>query len=118
MNWKGIVIGGLVATILPFILTMGLAVIGLNNRILTLIVFFVPMFMGAAIAGVMSINKTNSWKNGPCAVALMEILFLFGMYLMDYYLIHEPFVIITITPIFLLIGATGGFIGGRIKNSR
>lgn len=117
MNWKGIVIGGLVATILPFILAIGLAVIGLNNRILTLIIFFVPMFMGAAIAGVMSINKSNSWKNGACVVALMEILFLFMMYLMDYYLIHEPFAIITITPIFLLIGAIGGVVGGKIRRA-
>ncbi len=116
MNWKGIVIGGLVATILPFILAMGLIVIGLNNRILTLISFLVPMFIGAAIAGVMSINKSNSWKNGACAVALMEVLFLVMMYLMDYYLIHEPLAIITITPIFLLIGAIGGFIGRRMKS--
>lgn len=115
MNWKGIVIGGLVATILPFILAMGLGVIELNNRILMLITFLVPMFIGAAIAGVMSINKSNSWKNGACAVALMEILYLFMMYLMDYYLIHESLAIITITPIFLLIGAIGGFMGGKIR---
>lgn len=115
MNSRAILIGGLIATILPFILAIGLAVIGLNNRILTLIIFFVPMFMGAAIAGVMSINKSNSWKNGACAVALMEVLVLSMMYLMDYYLIHEPLAIITVTPIFLLIGAFGGFLGGKIK---
>ncbi len=116
MNLKGIVIGGLVATILPFILAIGLIIIGLGNTILVLITFFVPMFIGAAIAGVMSINKSNSWKNGACAVALMEILFVSMMYLLDYYLIHDPLAIITITPIFLLIGAIGGFIGGRMKS--
>ncbi len=116
MNRKGIVIGGLVATILPFILAMGLVVIGLNNRILNLIIFFIPMFMGAAIAGVLSMNKSNCWKNGVFAVALMEIIFIFMMFLMDYYLIHEPFAIILITPIFLLIGAIGGSIGGRMKS--
>lgn len=116
MNWKGIVIGGLVATISPFVLAIGLIITGLNNGVFMLITFFVPMFIGASIAGKMSIDKSNSWKNGACAIALMEILFVFMMYLANYYLIHDPLAIITVTPFFLLIGAIGGFIGGKMKS--
>ena len=119
MNWKGIVIGGLVATILPFILAMCFVVIGLNNIILVLITFFIPLFIGSAIAGIKSIDKANAWKNGIVAIAFAVTIWLFMMYLMDYYLIHEPLLGLVVTiPIFLLIGAIGGVIGGKMKGRK
>lgn len=119
MNLKAIVIGGLVATVLPFILAAGFVLIGLTNTIVMMrFSLFISMFIGSLIAGAKSIDKSNAWKNGACAIAVMEILYLFMMYLIDYYLIHEPLGIITVTPIFLLIGAIGGFIGGKIRREK
>lgn len=115
MNLKAIIVGGLVAIGLQFILAFIGASTFAKSEGGGVIILLVGLLIGSIIAGIKSIDKNNAWKNGVCAVALMEILFLFGMYLMDYYLIHEPFAIITITPIFLLIGAFGGFMGGKIR---
>jgi len=115
MNLKAIVIGGLVGLGLQLILAFIGALIFAISLGGGVIIFLVGLLIGSIIAGVKSIDKNNAWKNGACAIALMEILYLFMMYLMDYYLIHEPLRIITITPIFLLIGAFGGFLGGKIK---
>lgn len=116
MNWKGIVLGGLVATVLPFILGIGFVLIGFVNIIVMMFCLFIAMFIGSLIAGAKSIDISNSWKNGTVAIALMVMIWLFIMYIMDYYLIHEPLLGLVVTiPIFLLIGAIGGFIGGRIK---
>lgn len=57
---------------------MGLGLLWLYIGILTPYRFL--MFVGAAIAGVMSMKKCNSWINGVCAVVLLDVVFLVRMY--------------------------------------
>lgn len=119
MNLKAIIIGGLTAISLQLILAFGILFVNLqDSEMIQIIAYLIGIFIGPVIAGVKSINKTNAWKNGVGAVIFIVIIYLLMFYLSDYYLSQQgvtPLSFLLAIFLSLLIGAFGGFLGGKIK---
>lgn len=119
MNSKAIIIGGLVGIGLQFILAFGILFLNLqDSEIIQIIAYIVGIFIGPVFAGVKSMDKTNAWKNGVGTVIFIVIIYLLMFYLSDYYLSQQgvtalDFLLAILLS--LLIGAFGGFVGGKIK---
>ncbi len=121
-NLKATVIGGFVGLSLQFVLAFGILFVNLqDSEIIQITVYLMGIFIGPVIAGVKSINKTNAWKNGVRAVIFIVIIYLLMFYLSDYHLSQQgvtalDFLLAILLS--LLIGAFGGFVGGKIKLKR
>ena len=119
MNWKAIIIGGLIGFILIFLIDYLFVFLTIYGTIS----FAIGMFIGGITAGILAgiLSPVNAWKNGVGAGIFLTICnvikTLLFMDLQYHNLIIDVFGAFIIVLIwYSIIGAIGGFIGGKIKS--
>jgi len=116
MNWKAVLVGGLVGCGLSAIGSLVIGLVGITLSRIAL-VSWGSTFIGAMIAGIMS--QSGAWKNGVGAGIFMVIIVQSINYLSGF----PPDVPCPIAFIMgaltaaVIFGAIGGFVGGKIKKS-
>lgn len=120
MNWKAILVGGLVGFALAYFL--GYAVTGLVSPLAAI---FAAGLIGGMIAGILS--PEDAWKNGLAAGVVLTI----GNTILSFLYVAYGFVdlpphnsidafggfILTLI-MYAIIGMIGGFVGGKLKKRK
>lgn len=122
MNWKAILVGGLVGFGLGFFISSFVAPLGIASRI---IAGGVVGLIGGIVAGMLS--PTDAWKNGAGAGVVLTISnAIVGFFYIAFGFAdlpsHDPigavggFILALMW--YAITGAIGGFVGGKIKREK